>query len=50
MRIKNALCVKGLTGFFFDDQRAIKNGAAVDGSTYLGAVATDGFSSVRQAG
>ena len=50
MKIIDVLCTKGLTGFFFDDQRAIKNGALVDGAAYLGKPVTDGFCSVRQAG
>ncbi|MBN2852688.1 MAG: methylaspartate ammonia-lyase [Clostridia bacterium] len=50
MKIINAVCSKGLTGFFFDDQHAIKNGALKDGSSYLGIPHTDGFSSVRQPG
>ena len=27
MKIVNVVCAKGRTGFFFDDQRAIKKGA-----------------------
>ena len=40
----------GRTGFFFDDQRAIKNGAAHDGNFYVGDPVTPGFSKIRQAG
>lgn len=40
----------GRTGFFFDDQRAIKNGAAHDGNFYVGEPLTPGFTKIRQAG
>lgn len=50
MKIVNAVCSPGRTGFFFDDQRAIKQGAVADGNMYKGSTVTPGFSSVRQAG
>ena len=50
MKIKNAVCVAGRTGFFFDDQRAIKQGAKADGASYAGSPVTAGFQAVRQAG
>ena len=50
MKIKRIICAKGLTGFFFDDQKAIKAGAVADGATYQGEPKTPGFSAVRQAG
>ena len=50
MKIKNVVCAPGRTGFYFDDQRAIKQGAGHDGMFYTGAPVTDGFRSVRQAG
>lgn len=50
MKIKKVVCAPGRTGFFFDDQRAIKQGAAADGAAYIGETATPGFSAVRQAG
>ena len=50
MKIVNAICSPGRTGFYFDDQRAIKQGATPDGSTYQGAPVTAGFTAVRQAG
>lgn len=50
MIIKNALFSAGSTGFFFDDQRAVKQGAAHDGFIYKGDSVTDGFSNIRQAG
>ncbi len=50
MKIKKVVCSKGRTGFFFDDQRAIKKGAKSDGSAYIGEPVTAGFTAVRQAG
>lgn len=50
MKIVNVVCSKGRTGFFFDDQKAIKAGAKADGQAYIGSPMTEGFSSVRQAG
>ncbi len=50
MKIVDIVCSPGRTGFYFDDQRAIKSGASHDGSFYIGAPVTEGFSSVRQAG
>lgn len=50
MKIVNVVCSKGRTGFYFDDQRAIKNGAEHDGFTYVGESVTKGFHSIRQAG
>jgi len=50
MKIVNVVCSKSRTGFYFDDQRAIKNGAKHDGFTYVGNAVTSGFHSIRQAG
>jgi len=50
MKIKNVFYSAGLTGFFFDDQRAIKRGAPHDGFIYTGDPVTPGFSRIRQAG
>lgn len=50
MKIVDLICAKGRTGFFFDDQRAIKKGAKADGSAYIGDPVTPGFTAVRQAG
>ncbi|MBQ2270770.1 MAG: methylaspartate ammonia-lyase [Firmicutes bacterium] len=50
MKIQKVVCAKGRTGFFFDDQRAIKKGAKSDGSAYIGEPVTAGFTAVRQAG
>ncbi len=50
MKIKKVVTAPGLTGFYFDDQRAIKEDAEHDGFSYLGESVTDGFDSIRQAG
>jgi methylaspartate ammonia-lyase len=50
MKIVKAVCSAGRTGFFFDDQRAIKGGAIADGASYSGEPVTPGFRAVRQAG
>lgn len=50
MKIVNVVCSKGRTGFYFDDQRAIKAGAKHDGFSYVGETVTPGFHSIRQAG
>ncbi len=50
MKILDVVCAPGRTGFYFDDQRAIKLGASHDGALYLGKPVTEGFSAVRQAG
>ncbi len=50
MKIVDVVCSKGRTGFYFDDQRAIKGGAGHDGVFYVGAPVTEGFTAVRQAG
>ncbi|MCL2580058.1 MAG: methylaspartate ammonia-lyase [Oscillospiraceae bacterium] len=50
MKIIKGVCAPGRTGFFFDDQRAIKAGAKADGASYSGSPVTSGFSAVRQAG
>lgn len=50
MKIIDVICAPGRTGFYFDDQRAIKQGAKADGSAYLGDPVTPGFTAVRQAG
>ena len=50
MKIADVVCSAGRTGFYFDDQRAIKKGAAHDGMFYFGETVTEGFTSVRQAG
>jgi methylaspartate ammonia-lyase len=50
MRITQVLSVPVRTGFFADDQAAIRIGAGTDGFTYAGAPVTPGFTAVRQAG
>ena len=50
MKIIYVVCSKGKTGFYFDDQRAIKKTAIPDGATFKGAPVTEGFTAVRQAG
>ncbi len=50
MKIVDVVCSKGRTGFYFDDQRAIKAGAQHDGFNYVGETVTPGFHSIRQAG
>ncbi len=50
MRIEQVLAAPGLTGFYFDDQLAIKMGAVEDGAAYRGRPKTEGFREVRQRG
>ena len=50
MKIVDVICSPGRTGFYFDDQRAIKRGAGHDVLFYTGEPVTEGFKSVRQAG
>jgi methylaspartate ammonia-lyase len=50
MKILDVVCSKGKTGFYFDDQRAIKKSAIPNGATYKGETLTEGFKAVRQAG
>ncbi|AIO18759.1 Methylaspartate ammonia-lyase [Candidatus Izimaplasma bacterium HR1] len=50
MKIVDIICSKSLTGFYFDDQKAIKAGATQDGFTYVGDPVTDKFTAIRQKG
>lgn len=50
MKIMDVICAPGRTGFYFDDQRAIKKGASQDGFTYEGVAVTPGFHAIRVAG
>ena len=50
MKIIDVVCSAGKTGFYFDDQRAIKAGAGHDGMFYLGDTVTPGFQTIRQSG
>jgi methylaspartate ammonia-lyase len=50
MKITNIICSPSLTGFYFDDQAAIKKGAIQDGFTYIGDAVTNKFDQIRQKG
>lgn len=50
MKIIDVVCAPGRTGFYFDDQRAIKKGASLDGFAYEGETMTQGFNAIRVAG
>ena len=50
MTIRDVLFTKSYTGFYFDDQKAIKAGARHDGFAYVGDPLTEGFQKVRQPG
>lgn len=50
MKIVDVICAKGRTGYYFDDQKAIKAGAENDGLSYVGQPVTEGFSAIRQPG
>ncbi len=50
MKIKDVVLSKSYTGFYFDDQAAIKKGAGHDGFFYTGDPVLPGFTRVRQSG
>lgn len=50
MKIKDVILTPSYTGFYFDDQLAIKKGAKLDGFVYMGEPLTEGFIKIRQAG
>jgi methylaspartate ammonia-lyase len=50
VKIVDVICVSGRTGFYRDDQMAIRAGAEYDGFLYTGTPVTPGFSSVREPG
>ena len=50
MKIVDLICSEGKTGFYFDDQKAIKMGAKHDGLFYIGEPQLEGFTAIRQAG
>ena len=50
MKIQSIVLSPSYTGFYFDDQKAIKHGAVNDGFLYVGLPETPGFSAVRQKG
>lgn len=50
MRIVDVILTKSYTGFYFDDQKAIKKDALKDGFMYVGEPLTEGFKEVRVPG
>lgn len=50
MRIKDVVLSKSHTGFYFDDQLAIKAGARTDGFVYVGAPMLPGYREIRVPG
>lgn len=51
MKITDVITSPGVTGFYFDDQKAIKTGSArVDGCALCGRALTPGFEAIRQRG
>lgn len=50
MKIKQVILTKSYTGFYFDDQKAIKKDAQKDGFMYIGDSLTEGFKEVRVPG
>ncbi|WP_435358250.1 methylaspartate ammonia-lyase [Haloarchaeobius sp. DFWS5] len=50
MQIERIRAIPTVSGFFFDDQRAIKQGAEQDGFAYTGEPVTPGFERIREAG
>ncbi len=50
MKIQNVLASKGFSGFYYDDQAAIKTHAKHDGFAYSGKPITQGFRAIRIAG
>ncbi|MCL2171998.1 MAG: methylaspartate ammonia-lyase [Defluviitaleaceae bacterium] len=50
MRITDVICAPGRSGFFFDDQRAVKTTAVADGNFYSGEPVTPGFRKIRLPG
>lgn len=50
MKIKKVILTKSFTGFYFDDQKAIKHGVKQDGFMYIGEAVTEGFKEVRVPG
>lgn len=50
MKIKKVVCSAGTSGFYFDDQMAVKHGAINDGFDYIGETELKGFTTIRQAG
>lgn len=50
MKITRVLLTKSYTGFYFDDQKAIKHNAKKDGFLYLGNPEIEGFKGIRVPG
>jgi methylaspartate ammonia-lyase len=50
MKIIDVIFTKSLTGFYFDDQKAIKKDAINDGFLYLGNPVIEGFEKIRMPG
>jgi len=50
MKIVDVILSEGTTGFYFDDQKAIKMGAKQDGFAYVGEPVTEGFKGIRVKG
>lgn len=50
MKIIDLVCSEGKTGFYFDDQKAIKAGVKHDGFFYIGDPMLEGFTTLRQSG
>ncbi len=50
MKIIDVILTKSYTGFYFDDQKAIKKDAQKDGFMYVGEPLTEGFKEVRVPG
>jgi methylaspartate ammonia-lyase len=50
MKIVDVILTKSYTGFYFDDQKAIKKGADKDGFFYKGEPQTPGFNQIRVPG
>lgn len=50
MKIKEVIFTKSYTGFYFDDQKAIKKDAIHDGFLYVGEPLTEGFEKIRVPG
>jgi methylaspartate ammonia-lyase len=50
MKIIDVILTKSYTGFYFDDQKAIKKDAVQNGFMYVGDPHTDGFKQIRVPG
>lgn len=50
MKIVDVLFTKSYTGFYFDDQKAIKKDAIQSGFMYIGEPQTEGFTQIRMPG